>query len=373
MVSRNGDRADELMTDHETKAEQIGHLVATLDATGGLENDRFKLFLDQMPIAIAVAEMQPAERIIYTNLSFEQLTETPVVDIIGRSWNLFDGSGNEPRLSLAVTGGQDIHGIFSIGSGAKSVNVWSNVIEDEEGVPKFRLVALATMDNTNETERAELIQALQQKDTLLREIQHRVKNNLQMITALIRMEARKLPEEGVTFDRLAGRVEALALLYQSLSEHGVTEEIDLGVYLSQIASALMRAQAVEGIRLDLKVDTWPVSINVAMPTGLVVNELLMNALKHGFKDREGGTITLHSLVDETGCRVVIADDGSGLSDGEEWPKRGKLSYLILQSLRENAKAQVDVQSRPGSGMRVTITFAREAAAADLQTIDPAGA
>ena len=61
----------------------------------------------------------------------------------------------------------------------------------------------------------------------------------------------------------------------------------------------MRAHAVEGIRLDLKVDTWPVSINVAMPAGLVVNELLTNALKHAFAGRDGGTITLHSLVDET--------------------------------------------------------------------------
>jgi two-component sensor histidine kinase len=59
----------------------------------------------------------------------------------------------------------------------------------------------------------------------------------------------------------------------------------------------MRSHAVEGIRLDLKVDTYPVSVNVAMPAGLVVNELLTNALKHAFVGRDGGTITLPSLVD----------------------------------------------------------------------------
>ena len=63
----------------------------------------------------------------------------------------------------------------------------------------------------------------------------------------------------------------------------------------------MRSYAVEGIRLDLKVDAYPVSVNVAMPTGLVVNELLTNALKHAFTGRDRGTITLHSLVDSTGC------------------------------------------------------------------------
>ena len=85
----------------------------------------------------------------------------------------------------------------------------------------------------------------------------------------------------------------------------------------------MASHAVEGIRLDMKVDTYPVSINVAMPTGLVVNELLTNALKHGFKGREGGTITLHSIVDGDGCRIIIADDGVGLPDGETSAQAGQ--------------------------------------------------
>ena len=129
---------------------------------------------------------------------------------------------------------------------------------------------------------------------MLRELQHRVKNNLQMITALIRMEARNVVdgETGERFDRLAGRINSLALLYDLLSGEGADDGIDLGVYLSQVASSVMQAHAVEGIRLDLKVDTWPVSINVAMPTGLVVNELMTNALKHAFVGRDGGTITV---------------------------------------------------------------------------------
>ncbi len=108
-----------------------------------------------------------------------------------------------------------------------------------------------------------------------------------MITALIRMEERQLPEEGERLDRLAGRIEAMSLLYRSLSELEDVQEIDLGIYLSQVAAAVMQAHATEGIRLDLKVDTWPVSVNVAMPTGLVVNELLTNTLKHGFRGRDG--------------------------------------------------------------------------------------
>jgi two-component sensor histidine kinase len=346
---------------NEEQARQVEALLDKPNLAESLESDRFKQFLDHVPVAVAVAQLYPSEHIIYANLAFERLSEKSIAGLIGKSWDSLDSAGNEPPLGVAVTAGQDKLGVFAVGNSKTPVNVWSNIIENDDGRQMFRLVALAALEDPDDIERAAILQQLQNKDMLLRELQHRVKNNLQMITALIRMEARNLPEEHLRFDRLASRVEALALLYQSLSAQGDTKEIDLGIYLSQVASAQMRAQAVEGIRLDLKIDTWPVSINVAMPAGLVVNEVIMNALKHGFKGREGGTITLHSLVDDTGCRVVIADDGVGLPDGVKWPQPGKLSSLILQSLRENAKAVVDVQSEPGRGVRVTITFTRQAA------------
>jgi two-component sensor histidine kinase len=110
------------------------------------------------------------------------------------------------------------------------------------------------------------------------------------------------------------------------------------------------------------VDTWPVSIDVAMPTGLVINELLTNALKHAFVGRSGGTISLQSLVDTTGCRITVSDDGIGLGPDSIWPKPGKLSALIVQSLRQNARASVSMSSSPQSGTRVEIFFARSAAA-----------
>jgi two-component sensor histidine kinase len=349
------------------KTAQISRLLGAPDLVDALESNRFKQFLDEMPIAIAVAELAPQERIVYANLEFERLSSLSVDAVIGKDWDVLDcaSSGTDVRtpLGAAVVGGQDHIGVFTMGADSRCINVWSHVIEDDNDKEVFRLVALAAVRNGDEAERAAIIAQLEDKDVLLRELQHRVKNNLQMITALIRLESRNLPEESEVFGRLAGRVEALALLYHSLSEEGITEEIDLGVYLSQIAGAVMRAHAVEGIRLDLKVDTWPVSINVAMPTGLVVNELLINALKHGFPSGEGGTITLHGLVDDAGCQVIVADDGVGLPEGVDWPQRGKLGALIVQSLKQNANASLDVRSEPGKGMRVTIGFTRAAAAA----------
>jgi two-component sensor histidine kinase len=272
----------------------------------------------------------------------------------------------ERRLSTAVTEASDCVGTFRIdlaGSEPALVDVYSNVIVDDDGTPAFRLAALVDVRGHAPADREELEKRIREKDTLLYEIQHRVKNNLQMITALIRLEARNARGAvTIPFNRLAGRIEALQLLYQTLTDHGLTHEVDLGVYLSQIASAVMRSHAVEGIRLDLKVDAYPVSVDVAMPTGLVVNELLTNALKHAFVGRDGGTIILHSLVESSGCRVLVADDGVGLPKDVEWPARGKLGALIVRTLRENAKARIEVESSLGSGTRVTIVFTHAAAA-----------
>ena len=367
--ARRRKKRDGSVTMHDTEQTPAEKLMETPHLADALESDRFKRFLDHVPFAIAVAELDPSEHITYANLEFERLVGIEAAQLEGKTWN------DVPKIAAAEVGGrtlgdaigngEDHIGVFEIGTDDKriAVDAWSNIIQNDDGTPIFRLVALADIGTRDRAAQEDLEKSIEDKDMLLRELQHRVKNNLQMITALIRLEARNLPDGdvGPRFERLAGRVGALALLYRSL-ESGNTESVDLGIHLSQIASAVMEAHAVEGIRLDLKVDTWPVSVDVAMPTGLVVNELLTNSLKHAFIGRDGGTITLHSLVDDKGCRVVVADDGVGLPDGIQWPISGKLAALIVQSLRQNAGAKVDVTSAPGKGVRATITFDRVDAA-----------
>ncbi len=344
-------------------------LLATPGLAEALESDRFKQFLDHVPVAIAVAELHPSEAITYCNLEFERLTGQTAAAIEGKDWKILPGvatvPGDDTPLGEAVRCDEEYIGAFTIDreGGQLDVDAWSNTIESDDGVPLFRLVALAKTGRPSRNPSEQHGQSLRDKDVLLRELQHRVKNNLQMITALIRMEARKFADEetGERFDRLAGRINSLALLYDLLSGEGASDAVDLGVYLSKVASSVMEAHAMEGIRLNLKVDTWPVSINVAMPTGLVVNELMINALKHAFVGRDGGTITLSSLVDSDGCRVVISDDGVGLPQGATWPQSGKLGAVIAQSLKQNAKAQLEVHSAPNEGLRVVIFFSRVAA------------
>jgi PAS domain S-box-containing protein len=359
------------MTEPEENAETVGALLATPHLADALESEPFRRFLDQVPIAIVVAELKDPEQIVYSNPEFEKLSGLSAAEVAGQPWSVLPGRGESAdaaqEVGAFIVNSNDFAGTFRIERDEAEpaiVDVYSNVIEDEDGTPAYRLAALVDVGQRDQAQREEFEQRIREKDILLWEIQHRVKNNLQMIAAVMRIEARNAQGRMDTapFDRLAGRVEAIQLLYKSLAQHEKTDEVDLGVYLSEITSSVMHAHAVEGIRLDLKVDSYPVSVNVAMPTGLVVNELLTNALKHAFVGRERGTITLHSLSDGTGCRVIIADDGIGLPEGVEWPQRGKLSSMIVQSLRDNAKAQLEVQSRRGHGMRVTIIFSRASSA-----------
>ena len=355
----------------EQVPERSETLLETPHLAGALGSDQFKSFLDHVPVAIAVAELRPSERIVYVNAEFERLSGQAESDLTGKLWGALTGSAtassDDRDLSDAIADDQDYIGAFTIAeSSPASLDAWSNIIRDDAGVPVFRLVALAEARERVDHGKVQLERLVREKDTLLRELQHRVKNNLQMITALIRLEARALPDEAVStsFDCLAGRIEALALLYRSLAEGSEEDSVDLGTYLSEVASAVMRAHAVEGISLDLKVDSWPVSLNVAMPAGLVVNELLTNSLKHAFKGRDGGTISLNCLVGPSGCRVEVADDGIGLEAGQQWPTPGKMAALIVRSLVQNANARIDVESQPGEGVRVTIHFDRADAEAE---------
>jgi PAS domain S-box-containing protein len=364
------DHGRDVVQDNQ-KPERVEAILATPNLASALENEHFTRFFDQIPLAIIVAEIKQPEHIVYANPEFERLSGQPLAGIEGKPWNVLhgqDAAGKAERtLGVAIMESTDFVGSFRIerpDHAPMIVDAYSNVIEDENGTPTFRLAALVDVGEDDAAQRQEFEQQIRDKDALLLEFQHRVKNNLQMITALIRVEAKNARGklDTLPFDRLAGRIGSIQLLYKLLSDSGKGDDIDLGVYLSEIVSSVMHSHAVEGIRLNLKVDAYPVSVNVAMPTGLVVNELLTNALKHAFVGRDGGTITLHSIADSVGCRVVIADDGIGLPDGVSWPKDGKLGALIVRSLRQNANAGLKVESSPAKGTCITISFTRAASA-----------
>jgi PAS domain S-box-containing protein len=355
----------EWQTPQETE-QQVNDLFDSLELTQAVETEEFRLFLDHIAIAIVISKLIGGDqRIVYANKAYEALTGQARADIRGSGWSVLDSFRleDEPHLAFgdAPPKCDDFVGTFKREQPKLTlVEAYSDIIEDAGKV--YRIVALIDVTERERSQREEFARRLRDKDMLLKELQHRVKNNLQLITALIRLDARNQPNEDRTkLDRLAGRIEALQLLYRDLTTEGLGQAVDLGHYVSEIAAAVMHTYAVDGIRLDLKVEHAPVSINIAMPVGLLVNELLTNAFKYAFNGREGGIITVRCLHEnEDRYQIVVADDGVGLLEDVTWPVPGKLGALILQSLRENVETGFKVESACGNGMRVTINLVHEA-------------
>lgn len=207
-------------------AEEVGELLTSPEVAKAVESDEFKRFLDHVPIAIVISWMvKDAQRIVYANRAFEILTGQTLAEIDGKSWSILDTFVHEddPQLTLgrAVLAGEDFLGTFrKQASDGKQMlaQAYASLIEGEGGAESYRIAALVDVSDRERSQRDEFEIKIRDKDLLLKELQHRVKNNLQLITALIRLEARSAQRgDKVDLDRLAGRIDALALLYQAMS------------------------------------------------------------------------------------------------------------------------------------------------------------
>ncbi|MBB1090532.1 sensor histidine kinase [Rhodopseudomonas pseudopalustris] len=311
-----------------------------------IENDRYKHLLDNVPVAVAVSRGSgDHQRVVYINKAFEGLVSLPPAEVQGQGWACLDALVNEDdpaqTLGAAIRDGEDFIGVFRPAASSARlliVQAYAAVIESDDGIESFRIAALVDVGGRERAQIEQFETQIRERDTLMRELQHRVKNNLQLVTALVRLEARSAAEgENVALARLASRIDALTVLYRILSaENAAGSDIDLGQYLADITEAVMQANGSEGITYELSVGYCPLSVNIAMPAGLLVNEMLTNALKYAFIGRSGGRIKVICTVEGGRVSVIVSDDGGGLPEGQEWPSPRKLGALILQTLKENA-------------------------------------
>jgi two-component sensor histidine kinase len=345
---------------------QVDQILGSSKLASAIENDRYKHLLDHVPVAVAISRGTGADqRVVYVNKAFEILTTITAAEVEAKPWSHLDGFKNEDdrtqSLGQAIIANTDFLGVFRPEPATDVfvvVQAYAAVIEGDDGAESFRIAALVDVGGRERAQIEQFELQIRDRDMLLRELQHRVKNNLQLITALIRLEARAATEgEAVALSRLASRIDALTVLYRTLATEGSDETIDLGKYLADIADAVMQASAGPEIALDVEAEYCPLSINLAMPTGLLVNEMLTNALKYAFAGRDSGRIKLLCEVKDGRVRVIVSDDGIGLPEGLIWPSPRKLGALVLQTLKENAKdVKFTAESLPGQGSWFTLSF-----------------
>ncbi|MBU7025852.1 MAG: PAS domain S-box protein [Theionarchaea archaeon] len=200
--------------------------------------------------------------------------------------------------------------------------------------------------------------SLREKEVLLREIHHRVKNNLQIISSLLSLQSRYIRESQYTemFKESQNRVRSMALIHEKLYQSEDLAKIDFTEYIKPLVHELIRSYEVDPdkVAVRIQVDDVSLGVDTAIPCGLIINELVSNSLKHAFPDRKGEIkIALHS-VDGT-IELTVSDNGVGIPDTIDFRNAETLGLRLVTILAED-QLDGDINLIRGKGTQVRITF-----------------
>lgn len=206
----------------------------------------------------------------------------------------------------------------------------------------------------------ELRKAVDEKGALLQELQHRVKNNLAMISGLIGLETIRSGDNKViaVLKNLRSRIGALERLYSSLYHTGNVKEIRLDTYVSEIADSIIKTyiSELQNIKIVTDFEPFVVSIKHAASIGLIANELLVNALKYAFPDGREGVITVTLKVSGPGYELAVTDNGIGLPQGFDVKDSTGSGIMIIDMLAEHMEGAFNFEAGEFTSFKVTVPF-----------------
>src|SRR5205085_2780051 len=168
--------------------------------------------------------------------------------------------------------------------------------------------------------------ALHEKEVLLKEIHHRVKNNMQVITSLLSLQSKSIGDAQAlsVFQDSQNRVKSMALIHETLYQSKDLSRINFAEYLEKLVAHVSRSYRIrpEGVKINIHVDQVSLLIDTAVPCGLIINELASNSLKYAFPADARGEINISFVRDDAGYVLRVSDTGVGLPEGFD-PERGK--------------------------------------------------
>jgi PAS domain S-box-containing protein len=225
----------------------------------------------------------------------------------------------------------------------------SNRVFDLNGHPTI----IATVRDITERKRTDeqLKASLHEKEVLLREIHHRVKNNMQVITSLLSLASGKVndPSTRQHFVDSMHRIHSMALVHEKLYRSGNLATIDFGDYLATVTNQLMRSSGKPGITCSVDAEKISLAVDTAIPCGLIVNELVSNSLKHAFGGREQGMVTVRlRRNDPKTVELSVQDDGAGFPPGLDFRSVLSMGMNLVVSLTDQIGGTVDLQRDGGT-------------------------
>jgi len=203
---------------------------------------------------------------------------------------------------------------------------------------------------------AKIKASLREKESMMREIHHRVKNNLQIVSSLLRLQSRSIKSQTLkdTFEIAQNRIKSMALIHEVLYLSESLDRINFSEYIKRITNHLftMFSRNAKKIQLELDVGEFYLDIDKAIPCGLIINELVSNAFKHAFPDGESGKI--HVKLDNKLDRytIVVKDNGIGIPDDVDIGNTKTLGLQLVNDLVNQIDGSYEIQSDGGTVFKI---------------------
>ncbi len=229
-------------------------------------------------------------------------------------------------------------------------------ILDIDGV-RYHQAIIRDISERKKTEER-VLETLREKEVLLREIHHRVKNNMQVISSLLSLQSQRFEDAEVreAFRESQDRIRSMALVHEKLYQTRDLSHIDFSDYVKSLTSSLFRSYQTDGPRVALKLDLERtlLDVNAAVPCGLILNELVLNALKHAFPEGRKGEITVSLHESEGGMiHLTVRDNGIGIPEGVEVGRTDTLGLQIISLLTEQLEGRMDIRRDEGTAFSLS--------------------
>ena len=343
----------------------------------------------RMPMIITDPR-QPDNPIVFANEAFVALTGYQREEVLGRNCRFLQGpetnKANLAAVRAAVENVRDI-GVDLLNYRKDGTTFWNALyvspVVDESGELQFFFASQLDVTDRKEAERRievardhfeqvsqqrtrefhdalaklqetnkQLEQALETRTALLHEVDHRVKNNLQMVSAMILLQSRTIPDDGVraSLHEMLSRVEALGTVHRRLYQSDDVTRFDIGKFVRDLVTDLAGVKAGNGITLCFDLATVTVPAEHAAPIALIVNEVATNALKHAFP-KGLGTLSAKVALSDDRIEIVIGDDGVG--EDVTGLSGSSFGTSLVRTLSRQLKADVR-WSNNDPGTRVTV-------------------
>lgn len=241
---------------------------------------------------------------------------------------------------------------------------WYRLVDRGITWPDGRRVRFEMAMDLTGVKQAELAlrETLIEKTALLKEVHHRVKNNLQVVASLLGMQARRLDNAAArnVLQDSQSRVLSMALLHELLYRTGSLAHVDFDSYTERLCAALLRTvgPVAQRVRIERSVGDIRLPLEQAVPCGLMINEMVTNALKHGYPDDCHGRVCIEMKVEDHMIRLRVSDDGAGLPDGLDINALPTLGLRLVQDLARQLQGAYRMERREGAegGTAVSVVF-----------------